>query len=51
MLTRQVAPAHTTQGSPNAEPPALALLVYLVLVLVGGAGAVALARRRLHGES
>jgi hypothetical protein len=31
------------------EPPAPALLVYLGLILVGSAGSVALARRRLHG--
>ena len=41
----------TTQRSPNEDPPAPALLVYLALILVGSAGSVALARRRLHGKS
>jgi hypothetical protein len=51
MLMKQRRPTHTAQSSPNEEPPALALLVYLALILIGGVGAVALARWRLHGES
>jgi hypothetical protein len=50
-LMKRAAPLPTAQRSPNEEPPAPALLVYLALILVGSAGAVALARRRLHGES
>jgi hypothetical protein len=37
--------------APNEEPPAPALLVYLALILVGGAAAVALAHRRLRNQS
>ena len=51
MLMKRAVPVRTTQRSPNEELPAPALLVYLALILVGGAGSVALARRRLHGES
>ena len=51
MLLKHAPPVRTAQRSPHEEPPALALFVYLGLILVGGAGAVALARRRLHGES
>jgi hypothetical protein len=50
MLIKHATPAHAAQYSPNAEPPAPALLVYLVLILVGGASSVALARWRLHGD-
>ena len=50
-LMKRVAPVHTPQRASNEEPPAPALLVYLVLILVGGAGSVVLARRRLHGAS
>jgi len=51
MPIRRATPMRIAQRSPNIEPPAPALLVYLGLILVGGAGAVALARWRLHGES
>ncbi|MEO7910893.1 MAG: hypothetical protein ABIV47_14715 [Roseiflexaceae bacterium] len=51
MLMQDATPASTAQRSTNEEPPAPALLVYLTVILVGGAGAVALARRRLHGPS
>ena len=47
MPIRHTAPAHSVQSLPNAEPPAPALLVYLALILIGGAGSVALARWRL----
>jgi hypothetical protein len=48
---KHTTPALTAQSSPNEEPPAPALLIYLALILVGGAGSVALARWRLHDES
>ena len=51
MLTKRAMFPRTAQRSPNEEPPAPALLVYLTLILVGSAGAVALARRQLHGEA
>jgi len=51
MLMNRAAIPPTTQRSPNEDPPAPALLVYLALIVVGSAGSVALARRRLHGES
>jgi hypothetical protein len=51
MLTKHARPGYTAQSAPNEEPPALALLIYLALILVGGAGSVALARWRLHDES
>jgi hypothetical protein len=47
-IKRTVMPL-AAQGAPREEPPAPALLVYLALILVGSAGSVALARRRLHG--
>jgi hypothetical protein len=50
MLIRHATPAQAAQHSPNEEPPAPALLVYLALILVGGASSVALARWRLHGD-
>ena len=46
-MKRTAMPA-TAQRSPNEDLPAPALLVYLALILVGSAGSVALARRRLH---
>jgi hypothetical protein len=51
MLMKRATLLRTPQRSPHEEPPAPALLVYLALILVGSAGSVALARRRLHGES
>jgi hypothetical protein len=51
ILVKHTAITPTTQGSPNEEPPAPALLVYLALILVGSVGSVALARRRLQGEA
>jgi len=51
MLIKQPAPPHSGQQSMPAEPPAPALLVYLALILVGSAGSVLLARRRLHGAA
>ena len=50
-LIKRAAPVATAQLAPNEEPPAPALLVYMALILVGGAGAVALAYRRLRSES
>lgn len=50
LLLKHAAPAPSVQRLPNAEPPAPALLVYLALILIGGAGSVALAHRRL-GQS
>jgi len=50
MLMRRAANEPAQQPSPNEEPPAPALLVYLALILVGSVGSVALARRRLGGE-
>jgi hypothetical protein len=50
-LMKRAVPVHTPQHASNEEPPATALLVYLALILVGGAGSVELARRRLHGAS
>src|SRR3954454_9445865 len=50
MLMQQAPLVPTVQRSPNEEPPAPALLVYLALILVGGAAAVALARWQLHGD-
>ena len=47
MLIKPAVPAQAAQGLPNDEPPAPALLVYLALILIGGAGSVALARWRL----
>ena len=51
MLVKRAAIPPTAQRLPNEEPPAPALLVYLVLILIGSVGSVALARRRLHRES
>ena len=51
MLMKRTASAPTEQRSPNEEPPVPALLAYLALILVGSAGSVALARRRLHSRS
>jgi hypothetical protein len=51
MLIKHAAPAQPAQGQLNEEPPAPALLVYLALILIGGAGSVALARWRLHAAS
>jgi hypothetical protein len=51
MLMNRAALLRTPQRSAHEEPPAPALLVYLALILVGSAGSVALARRRLQGES
>jgi hypothetical protein len=51
MLMKHTTPTLTAQSSPNEEPPAPALLIYLALILVGGAGSVALARWRLHDKS
>ena len=48
MWSKRAAMPITMQRSPNEEPPAPALLVYLALILVGSAGSVALARWRLH---
>ena len=50
MLTRRTASHAATPRSPREEPPAPALLVYLVLILVGSVASVALTRRRLGGE-
>lgn len=50
-LIKRAAPVGTAQLAPSEEPPAPALLVYMALILVGGIGAVALARQRLHRES
>jgi hypothetical protein len=50
MLMKRAATPPRAQRSLNEEPPAPALLVYLALILVGSAGSVMLARRRLHGE-
>jgi hypothetical protein len=50
LLIRHTAPARSMQSLPNEEPPAPALLVYLALILIGGAGSVALARWRLHDD-
>jgi hypothetical protein len=51
MLIKRAALLPTTQSSvKQQEPPAPALLVYLGLVLIGSAGSVALARRRLQRE-
>ncbi|MEP7189278.1 MAG: hypothetical protein ABI901_08830 [Roseiflexaceae bacterium] len=50
-LIKRAAPVATAQLAPHEEPPAPALLVYIALILVGGASAVALARQRLHRES
>jgi len=50
-LMKRAMPVHTPQHASNEEPPAPALLVYLALILVCGAGSVMLARRRLQGES
>jgi hypothetical protein len=49
ILMQHTAITPTVQRSPNEEPPAPALLVYLALILVGSVGSVALARRRLRG--
>jgi len=50
MLVKRAALVRTAPSSASqAETPAPALLVYLGLVLVGSAGSVALARRRLYG--
>jgi hypothetical protein len=51
MLMKRTAITPTAQRSPNGEPPAPALLVYLALILVGSAGSVTLARRQLRGRS
>ena len=51
LMMKRAAIPPTAQRSPNEEFPAPALLVYLALILVGSAGSVALARRRLHGKS
>ena len=51
MLMKRAAIPPTAQRALNEEPPAPALLVYLVLILVGSLGSVALARRRLQRES
>src|SRR5437764_15094565 len=48
-LMKHTATLPTAQRSPREESPAPALLVYLALILIGSAGLVALARRRLHG--
>jgi hypothetical protein len=48
MLMKRPALLSTAQRPPHEEPPAPALLVYLTLILVGSAGSVALAHRRLH---
>ena len=50
MPIRHATPAQAAQHLPNEEPPAPALLVYLALILIGGASSVALARWRLHGN-
>jgi len=50
-LMKRAASIHTPQRASNEEPPAPALLVYLALILVGGAGSVVLARWRMHGAS
>src|SRR4051812_39133767 len=51
VLIKRAALLHPAQSSANQqEPPAPALLVYLGLVLIGSAGSVALARRRLQRE-
>jgi hypothetical protein len=50
-LMKRAVSVHTSQRASNEEPPAPALLVYLALILVVGAGSVVLARRRLHGAS
>jgi hypothetical protein len=50
-LIKPAAPVATAQLATNEEPPALALLVYMALILVGGAGAMALTYRRLRSES
>jgi hypothetical protein len=49
ILIKRAALHPVSQPSPVTEPPAPALLVYLVLILVGSAGSVAVARWRLHG--
>ena len=49
MPMKRAALLSTAQRPAHEEPPAPALLVYLALILVGSAGSVALARRRLHG--
>jgi hypothetical protein len=51
MPMKRTAIPPTAQRSPNEELPEPALLVYLALILVGSAGSVLLARRRLHGKS
>ena len=49
MAMKRAALPPAQQRSPATEPPPPALLVYLGLILVGSAGSVALARRRLQG--
>jgi hypothetical protein len=51
MLMKRMALQRTAQSSAHEEPLAPALLIYLALILIGSAGSVALARRRLYGES
>jgi hypothetical protein len=48
LLMQQEQLPHLVQQSPDQEPPAPALLVYLGLVLAGSAISVLLARRRLR---
>ena len=51
MLIGRATTIPMTQHSTSEEPPALALLVYLALIILGGVWSVALVRRRLHGEA
>jgi len=48
MVVKRATTPPAAQRSPNEDLPALALLVYLALILVGSAGSVALARRRMR---
>jgi hypothetical protein len=49
LMSDQAMPA-MAQRTNNQEPPAPALLIYLALILVGSAVAVALASRRVQRE-
>jgi|SRR4051794_40377319 len=49
-LLKRAAHVEAAPIAPDEEQPAPTLLAYLALILVGGAGAVALARRRLRSE-